>query len=297
MSTSTPVPLDEVHFGIEIDFKPNTPDPARVYRSMTGLIEACQAIDIKLAGTVGPQITPILFLEDIRTGSLTTFLRSALEGLDDDALKGLEWKKLIGSYLVKGKRVMVNYLKNRETIQNSQEIYDLQTVIAEAAKETGALEVPGYKPLPAIEAARCVLLLSEGTTPLGPDDRARYLSPDGPEEINTSFRVTPDRIEEVLTQRTIVNIRDLILKVKKPDFLGDSMWDFRYDNKKLTAKVADLKWLQDFHQSTVTLHPGDALDVAAEETVKYGYDQEVLATHYKVIQVRAVIPKESSSSN
>ena len=65
---------------------------------MTNLIEACQSIDIKLAQTIGPQIKPILFLEDIRTGSPTTFLRSVLESFDDDGIKNLEWKKLVGSY-------------------------------------------------------------------------------------------------------------------------------------------------------------------------------------------------------
>jgi hypothetical protein len=292
MATSAQGLFDDVHFGIEIDFKPNSPDPARIYRSMTELIEACQSIDVKLAGTFGVQIRPVLFLEDIQTGSLTTFLRSMLESVDDDGLKSLEWKKLVGSYLVKAKRVIVNYLKDRETIEGSEEINDLQRVIAEAAKEAGALEVPGYTPPPVIEIAQCVLLLSDGTAPLGADDRAKYLSPDGQSEINTGFRVTPERIEEVLTQRTIVNQRDLILKVKKPDFLGDSMWDFRHDNKKLTAKIADSKWLEQFHQRKVTLYSGDALDVAAEETVKYGYDQEVLATHYKIVRVRAVLPKE-----
>lgn len=293
-ASAQPGLFDDVHFGLEIDFKPNTPDPARIYRSMTDLIEACQSIDIKLAGTFGVQITPVLFLEDIQTGSLTTFLRSMLESVDEEGLKSLDWKKLIGSYLVKGKRVIVNYLKDRETIQGSDEIHDLQRVIAGAAEEAGALEVPGYTPPPAMEVAQCVLLLSESTLPLGADDHAKYLSPDGQSEINTSFRVTPERIEEVLTQRTIVNHRDLILKVKKPDFLGDSMWDFRHDNKKLTAKVADSKWLEEFHQRKVTLYSGDALDVAAEETVKYGYDQEVLATHYEIVQVRAVIPREGN---
>lgn len=261
---------------------------------MTNLIEACQSIDIKLAQTIGPQIKPILFLEDIRTGSLTTFLRSVLESFDDDGIKNLEWKKLVGSYLVKGKRVMVNYLKDRETIQNSEEIYDLQRVIADAARETGTIELPGYKLLPAMEVAQSVLLLSEGTSPLGPGDSAKYLSPDGITEINSSFRVTSDQIEEVLTQRTIMNPCNLILKVKRPDFLGDSMWDFRFEGKKLTAKVIDTRWLGEFHQGRVTLHPGDALDVAAEETVKYGYDQEVLAKHYRVTQVRSVIPRTDS---
>jgi hypothetical protein len=46
MSAFLQSPLDEIHFGIEIDLKPGTPDPARVYRAMTGLIEDCQPIDI-----------------------------------------------------------------------------------------------------------------------------------------------------------------------------------------------------------------------------------------------------------
>ena len=73
-------------------------------------------------------------------------------------------------------------------------------------------EVSFGKPPPAIDVAECVLFLSGSTSPLGPDDRATYLSPDGAEEINTRFRVTRERIEEVLTQRTIVNSRDMILK-------------------------------------------------------------------------------------
>lgn len=281
----------EIDFGIEIDFKPNTPDPSRVFRAMTGLIQACQEVDIRLAGTLGLRISPILFLEDIRTGSLTAFLRSALEGIDDDALKALEWKKLVGSYLVKGKRVLVDYLKNRETIQSGEEIRDLQAVIANAARETRAIEIVDYKALPAPQVAECIFLLSQSTLPLTEGDRAKYLSPDGDSEINTSFRVTPERIEEVLTQTTIVNPRDLILKVKKPDFLGDSMWDFRFEGRRLPAKVADVEWLAEFHRGAVTLHPGDALFVAAEETVKYGFDQEVLVKHYKILKVRHVIPK------
>lgn len=294
MSTASQIPIHfDVDFGIEIEFKPNSPDPARVYRSMTNLIEACQSIDIKLAQSLSPQIKPVLYLENIETGSLTTFLRTVLESFDDDAIKNLEWKKLVGAYLVKAKRRMVDYLKDRETIQNSREIFDLQQVISDAARETRAVDLPEYQALPAGEVAQSVFLLSEGTTPLGPDDHAKYLSPDGTIEINRSFRVTKERIEEVLTQKTVVNPRDLILKVKKPDFLGDSMWEFRFAGRKLDAKVIDDKWLSEFHQGNVTLHPGDALDVAAEETIKYGYDQEVLATHYRVLQVRTVIPRGS----
>jgi len=293
MSEAAQAPLQpDVDFGLEIEFKPHSPDPARVYRAMTELIEACQQVDIDLAGSISPRLKPVLFLEDIRTGSLTTFLRESLESIDDDALKALEWKKLVGAYLVKGKRMIVGYLKNRETIESKEEVYDLQAVITEAARQTGAAELPTYKPLPAGKVAGSVLLLSAASTALAPDDRAQYLSPDGPVEINTRFRVTQERIEEVLTEQTIINHPDMILKVKKPDFLGDSMWDFRHEGKRLPAKLADSGWLQQFHSGTIVLRPGDALDVAAEETIRYGYDQEVLAKYYKVLRVRRVISRE-----
>jgi hypothetical protein len=285
--------IDGVDFGITIDFRPNTPDPARVYRSMTTLIEACQAVDIDLAGAVDPSLKPVLFLENIQVGSLTTFLRSVLESVDDDAIKNLEWKKAIGSYLVKAKRVMVDFLKERETIEQGADLYDLQAVIARAAAETGAAARDDYRPPPVLKVANAVRLISDGTKPLGDDDRASYLSPEGPVEINRSFRVTPEQIEEVLTETTIVNPRDMILKVKKPDFLGDSMWDFRWDGRRLPARVMDAGWLADFHRGLHPLNPGDALDVAVEETVRYGYDKEVLATHYRVLRVRRVVSRES----
>ncbi len=95
----------------------------------------------------------------------------------------------------------------------------------------------------------------------------------------------------MLTHETIVNNEMMILKVKKPDFLGDSMWDFRYEGKRLGAKVQDTNWLKQFHDGEVVLRPGDAIRGTVEVQTKYGQDNEVIAVHHKVIKIYEVMRK------
>jgi len=190
---------------------------------------------------------------------------------------------------------MIEFLGNRETIESRQEIEDLQRVIHEAAQETKAIELPRYAPMPTREIAESLMEISNATEPLSSLDRARFVTADGTTEINTGFRVTPERIEEVLTLQTIIAERPMILKVKKPDFLGDSMWDFRFEGRKISAKVVDQNWISEFHKRNVSLHPGDCLHATVEETVKYGADGEVIAIHYRVIQVGGVLRTNETS--
>src|SRR5205823_2157323 len=123
-----------------------------------------------LARFLGPTIKPVLYLEEIQTGSITTRLRSMLEGIDDDAIKGLDWKKFLGSYVVKGKKNMVEYLGRRATLESRADLLDLASVIHEAAAETGALSLPQYSPPPVLELASSLIGLSMATQPLLPGD-------------------------------------------------------------------------------------------------------------------------------
>src|SRR2546422_288088 len=104
-------------FGIKLEFEPNSPRPSRIFRTMTGLIEACEEIDNDLAASISIRVQPVLVLEDIEAGSVTAWLKYVLESVDDDALKNLEWKKIVGAYLVKGKRKLIEFIERRSTIR------------------------------------------------------------------------------------------------------------------------------------------------------------------------------------
>src|ERR1700678_2263261 len=103
-------------FGIEVTFASGTPDPARVFRSMTSLIDSFQYFDKDLIQVIDVQIDPILLLEDIEAGSLRTWLRSLISTVDDSALKEGDWKKVVGAYLLKAKYILVKRLEGKTEI-------------------------------------------------------------------------------------------------------------------------------------------------------------------------------------
>lgn len=81
----------------------------------------------------------------------------------------------------------------------------------------------------------------------------------------------------------------MILKVKKPDFLGNSQWEFKHDNRIITARILDDQWLESFRNGQVVIKPGDAIRANVLIEVNYGYDREVVSTNYRIITVDEVI--------
>jgi hypothetical protein len=279
-------------FGIRLEFEPGRGEPSRIFRTMTGLIEAAESIDRDLAASISIRVFPALVLQDIQAGSLTAWLRYLLESIDDEALKNLDWKKAVGAYLVKGKKKLIEFLDERETVRNAREIYQLRGAIQESAAEAGLTLISLNSPVPAPRVAENLRLVSEATIPLLPGDTALFLSPEGAVPINTAFRLTPEAIESILTIDSATNETEMILMVKKPDFLGNSMWDFRHDGKRIPAKVTDTRWLESFHRGAVALRSGDALRAWVEIQTNYGTDREIVGVHYRIVEVLEVIPRE-----
>jgi hypothetical protein len=94
------------------------------------------------------------------------------------------------------------------------------------------------------------------------------------------FSVDADRIEELLTDRALEDTLTEILIVKKPDYLGSSMWQFRYGNKNVEARMADQEWLERFQTRGVELHPGDAIRARVHAVVKYDKGGHLLSERY-----------------
>lgn len=66
-------------FGLEINFRTDSPDPSRVFRCMLSLIGAFEFLDRQLVRSIDVSIEPVLLLEDVASGSIRTWLRSALQ--------------------------------------------------------------------------------------------------------------------------------------------------------------------------------------------------------------------------
>jgi hypothetical protein len=154
-----------------------------------------------------------------------------------------------------------------------------------------------YRPIPVDKVADAIRLISEATQPLKSPDSARYLSDAGNANFNLTFSIAPQSFDELVTRETITNQSTMILKVKKPDFLGESMWEFKYENRTIEAKFLDLAWLQKFRERSITLRPGDALKALVEIEVRYSFEGDVIFAMHKILTVYELISVEGSQQN
>ena len=98
--------------------------------------------------------------------------------------------------------------------------------------------------------------------------------------------VTTD-IEALLTQDVVRTENELTLLVKKPDYLGNSMWEFRL----LDRTVARRYWTKTGYNGSVDSRcrsrPGDALRAIVKTETARGFEGHDVAVRYFVVRVLA----------
>jgi len=89
--------------------------------------------------------------------------------------------------------------------------------------------------------------ISTSLSPLAEGDSAKYIIPNEPEaRFNLTFKLAPESIEDLVAKETLSSESEMLLKVKKPDYLGESMWDLRHGILTISASILDKEWLEKF---------------------------------------------------
>lgn len=289
---STPFQRPESDFAIEIDFEPETGfDPARVFRSMAKLIDVFQDLDRRLVASVDSAIVPVLMLEDIEAGSLRTWLRDQLSTVDDDVLKQGDWKKVMGTYLVKCRHIIIRWLDGKGQILSKADVEELERGLLSAAQETDVRQIPAYEPIPRRDLLESIQDMSTALSHLEDMDTASLITAQGEVAFNLEFRISTETIDELTVQESISHEEEMILKVKKPDFIGESKWEFIYE-RAIEAKIMDEDWLTRFQNGEEPIFPGDSIRAIVHVDVKYGYDREVVSKDYRITKVLKVLHRE-----
>ncbi|HYX07698.1 MAG TPA: hypothetical protein VE912_13300 [Bacteroidales bacterium] len=279
----------DADFCIEVEYKKETDNPSRVFRTLYELLESIQVLDSDLIKTIDVKIQPILILEDIESGSIKAWLKTALEAIDDDALKNLDWKPAIGKYLVEAKYYIVNFIEERTEISNKEEVKQLESNIYQLAEQTDVKKFPAYGKIPTRDLLKNVQSLSRSISYLREGDSAKYITDDKQANFNLEFQFVPDSVEDLLTKESIPSKSEVILKVRKPDYLGETMWEFRHGNHYINAKIYDQEWICKFQNREIDIRPGDSIRANMITTNRYGYDGELLSTIYEIEDVIEVI--------
>ncbi len=280
-------------YEIKIEFEKGSKNPSRVFKAMSGMIDGLAILDKELVYSIGTSVDPNLILEDIEVGSLRARIRTIVNSIDDDALKELDWKKAVGSFLVKGKQSILKHLEDKEGINSNEQINEIQSNLKKLAKETEVDKIPFYTPIPSKILLESLSKMYLATSNLSTNDSAFFISSQGSVQIPQGMYIPAQTIENLLTKEKRSYEREMILRIKKPDYLGASMWDFHYNNRTIQVKITDSHWLNDFQTGKLDVRPGDSLKAKVLMVFKYGFDNNIIAEHYYLDRVIQVIKNDS----
>lgn len=297
MINSMPQPSNTYpDFGIEIKFDKNKESPAKAFRTLSEILESLHSVDIDLIGSIDSKIKPVTLLEDLETGSIRGWFKNVLEKIPDEGLKDLNWQKAVGHYLVTAKYLLIDFMAGKTTISSRKEIKQLEGKLFELAKQTNVKQIPAYSPISTAKLVGSISKINASLQYAKKENQITYIA--GSKErtdFNLEFNFSPESIEGLLTKETIRSESEMILKVKKPDYLGDSQWELRHEKTPMLVKIADIEWLKKFQDREINVRPGDSLRSKVKTTVNYDHNNEVIGTHYEIIQVIKIIQVDSNN--
>ena len=282
-------------FAFYIDFKKGEGPASRVFSATHDFINACERLDRELVTSIDASIETVMVLEDIEARSLKTVFHNVLRATDDQALKDIDWKPLIGKYLVRAKYIILKWMDNEETPRS---LPDLGREIQKIAAETDVRHIPDYTPVSPSSLIDAIRDFEGVKDHLVAGDRASLVMPDG-EEIgfNLSMRLDVDDIEALAIKDTQVHlIPSMVLIVRKPDYLGSSMWDLRHGKTSISARIEHEEWLRSFQNRRVDVRPGDALKCAVRIEMMYGHDNELINQKYYIERIHGVLESQYEQS-
>jgi len=281
---------------VRIAFVKDVGSPSRVFLAATDMIQALEEMDKVLVRSISSEIKPVMMLEDVEVGSLKIILKNVLSQVDDQALKDLDWKPLVGQYLVKAKYLILRWADDEEP---SKSLPDLRKDIQVLAAETNVRRLPDYSPVDPTALMDAVQKVQSSKGKLLEGDAIFYNGDGSGEEyeLDMDVHIEPDQILDIAT-KTIETTpsMSMILAVKKPDYLGASKWEMGHGKRAISVRINDERFLQAFQERKLDVRPKDALKCMVQVEMKYGYDNELISETFVIETVEEVLQDDNFQS-
>lgn len=274
-------------FELYFDFEKQSHSPQRVFKILADLLVVLGKFDSLLVQTADPEFRTELVLEDIETGSIRAKLAVFLRNIPEEVVKNFDWKKLIGHFLNKGLQRFIKFLENKPLVNNLEELKNLQVALETDAElaSTNPLLVPGQVPLDKLVAF--IEEMTRAIAPLRGQEYIEYRSSAGNARFNPHFNTA--NLQALLVIETQNTENEYLVKAKRPDFMGESMWELVLKGHTITAKMADTAWLDDFHEGRVDFRPSDYLRIKLQTETTFRGSFGNPSAHHTVLKVLAVV--------
>lgn len=239
------------NFEIRLDFKANTGSPDRVFLAMAAYVSAFERLICIVGQGIDPESEVICELSAIEIGSLKSIVNC------------------IGTYcstLSRLPTMIAAHMVDLDEIDREEQIESFVSNIEADLTADMNLRFPNQANINRLEFAKGLEQLTEASRKLvdGETVDVRNYN-ENVVYINTKARFTRDP-EEIFKEYFELKREVETLLIKRPVFVGSSMWDFKSIQRKkaFSAPIEDKSWLERYQNREVHLEPGDAISATVE---------------------------------
>ena len=275
-------------FSIKIDFDKEVKErPERVFESMSLFIQGFNEINSELIHGFGKTDGIETALSKTREGSLIADLGQYFK----EKSKSVRFGNLLDSIYFG----LENTIIDTEKVDSENDVKGFIEKVYEyrASNDQDYNEFMFHAEPDNYKIAKGLKKISEGLDNLAETDEALIGRRNEFVTISKNFKFprTPDELfgEEITSHPS----RDILI-IKRPDYVGNSKWDFISSkrNKQVSAKILHKEWLESWRDHGESFWPGDALLVLIKtDRVACGKDGSVKYED-EVTEVVKIIPQK-----
>ena len=250
--------MNEIIREIRFEYS-KTKKPKDIFNEYTLMLIAFEKTETEMLKSISTSLQYKSTLESIETGSIVAKIKSWIEddepNLGNEKLGNLDFK----NYLSDGIKTIVNNLSQDKNI-TANTIDKISSDLNNLAEQYKITDAFSYAPIQKKNLIEISNSIREATSNLSNDENVYLLEENGssielPKKIN--IQVSEKDINS--KERIIENEIEQILKIKKPDYIADSAWEFKIGRKVKNIKIEDTNWINQFLNKEIKLYPGDSL--------------------------------------
>lgn len=273
-------------FELKLEFNKDTEDPSRLFRSFADLIDSIKELDTTLAKTINTSVSSKIYLDDIEKGSLIGKLWNHLVINEDNKLDdNYTSEEIINDFIDESRSKSLEFIESGKS-----QVADLENLVNEIdviAKEKGLANTFNYAKPEILDLAKNLNEINDAVNKLEDDEKFIVKNAKNKTEVITkgTDKINIEDVERALTTEEINSESIIYYKIKRPDFLGDSQWEFKHGTKTLKVKILHENWLEDFHKGNIIVVPGDSLKVKIKQNFKYNKNGYLISEKTEIIEV------------
>lgn len=282
--------MNDNQFEIYIDYDKEADNPERVFLTLARLVSEFANFDNIICESLAVKVQSKMVLDKVENGSIKAFFTQCIESIDDESLTKLDWKGIIGHILVQSKYKLLDALKDKPD-NKTVDIKNLQDSISELSKPLIEGTLKTNNEIPPFRLAKCLDGVNNAFGNLTLKDKVKYITNSNSIDThhNSNFSMAYEKAQ--LIEKDLINTYNAILVVKKPDFLSNSQWEFKYNDKCINATIADEQWLSKFQNREINLQAKDSIECSLQIQTKDVKGTKTEIT-YTVVKVHKVKPYE-----